>query len=169
MSIPTHPAHRRAAFSCALAATLLLAAAGQDPNKPTPQGNGPSAQPQGHLVLVVEGTVKALRVTTAVAKPDAWAGTPKSLTSEFALVMLDADGKELQRVPLDLSKFETDEAKVDAPVVVNGCEVKSPKIGTLLNIPFRADVATYRFVRGDRAIGEVDGASMLRMVEEARR
>lgn len=167
--MPTHPARRRAAFSCALAATLLLAAAVQDPNKPAPQGNEPSAPPQGHVVLVVEGTVKALRVTTAVAKPDAWAGTPKTLVSEFSLVMLDAGGKELQRVPLDLSKFETDESKVDAPVVVKGCELKSPKIGVLCNIPARNDVATYRFVRGERAIGEVDAASMQRMVEEARR
>jgi hypothetical protein len=30
-------------------------------------------------------------------------------------------------------------------------------------------VATYRFVRGERAIGEVDAASMQRMIEEARR
>lgn len=165
----TQTVRRFAAISGALAATLLLAAAVQDPNKPAPQPKEPTAQPQGHVVLVVEGTVKALRVTTAIAKPDAWAGTPKTLVSEFSLVMLDAGGKELQRVPLDLSKFETDEAKVDAPVVVNGCEVKSPKIGTLLNIPFRADVATYRFVRGERAIGEVDAASMQRMIEEARR
>lgn len=167
--MPTHPAHRRAAFSYALAATLLFAAAVQDPVKPTPQGNEPTSQPQGHLVLVVEGTVKALRVTTAVAKPDAWAGAPKGLASEFSLVMLDAAGKELQRVPLDLSKFETDEAKVDAPVVVEGCVLKSPRIGTLLNIPSRTDCATYRFLRGDRAIGEVDAASIRRMTEEARR
>jgi len=72
-------------------------------------------------------------------------------------------------VPLDLSKFETDESKVDAPVVVKGCELKSPKIGVLCNIPARSDVATYRFVRGERAIGEVDAASMQRMIEEARR
>jgi len=156
---------RRALVACAVVAfSLFVAAKGATP----PQDPVAPAAP-GHVVLVVEGTVKQLRVTRAVAKPDAWSGTPKGLVSEFALVMLDAEGKELQRVELDLSKFETDESKVDAPVVVEGCVLKSPKVGTLLNIPSRADVATYRFVRGDRAIGELDAASMQRMVEEARR
>ncbi len=154
----------RAAAVCAILAFSLFVAATRavPPQEPAP------SEP-GHLVLVVEGTVKQLRVTHAVKKADAWAGLPQGLTSEFALVMLDAAGKEVQRLPLDLSKFETDESKVDAPVVVEGCIVRSPKIGTLLNIPFRADVATYRFVRGDRALGEVDAASMQRMTSEARR
>jgi hypothetical protein len=52
---------------------------------------------------------------------------------------------------------------------VKGCEVKSPQIGALLNIPVVDGVATYRFVRGERTIGEVDAASMQRMIEEARR
>jgi hypothetical protein len=153
--------HRSAAIASALGALLLIAATAQDPGSPKPTN--------GHVVLVVEGNVKALRVTRAVAKQDEWGGAPKGLVSEFALVMLNGDGKELQRVPLDLSKFETDESKIDSPVVVKGCEVKSPQIGALLNIPVVDGVATYRFVRGERTIGEVDAASMQRMIEEARR
>ena len=159
--MPMPISRRSAAFASAFGALLLIAATAQDPSSEKPAS--------GHVVLVVEGNVKALRVTRAVSKQDEWGGVPKGLVSEFALVMQNGEGKEVQLVPLDLSKFETDETKIDSPVVVNGCEVKSPQIGALLNIPVVDGVATYRFVRGERTIGEVDAASMQRMIEEARR
>jgi hypothetical protein len=116
--------------------------------------------PAGHLVFVVEGSVRNLHITQAVAKPDPWAGVPKGLTSEFALVALDNKGNEVARVPIDLSRFETDPNKVGAADVVNGCEIRSPRIGVLVNVPAVAEVARFVIVRGKVGIGEATAAAI---------
>src|SRR5262245_50654942 len=132
------------------------------PQNPQPRSNAqdPLAAARGHFVLVTEGDVTRLRITQAVAKPDRWAGVPKGLTSEFALVVQDQQGKDLVRVPIDLSAFETDPAKVGTPVVVNGCEVRSASIGVLLNVPSLPDAARYVIVRGKATLGGATAAEL---------
>jgi hypothetical protein len=156
---------RRAALAAvALGAVMAAALQPEATLRALPQDQDPA----GHYVLVVEGSVLDLRVTHAVAKQDPWAGAPKGLVSEFELLARDAADKELARVPVDLSKFETDPAKVDAPVVVNGCEVKSPRIGILLNIPALDGAARYEFVRRQRAIGSFTQQGLLEMAGRTR-
>ncbi len=132
---------------------------GQDP--------APAKQP-GHLVLVVEGNVLDLHITCAVAKPSPWAGVPKGLQSEFALLAFDAAGKEQMRVPLDLSCFETDPAKIHQPVVVTGCEVRSPDIGVLVNIPVVDGAVRYAIVRGNATIGTATAAELGELLRRPR-
>lgn len=153
----------RYAMALVCLCTIALLAAVQPVAAPT--GPGPSA---GHLVLVVEGDVTALRIAHAVAKPDEWGGPQKGLQSPFSLRALDEAGKELANVPIDLSRFETDPTKVGKPDVVNGCEVRSSRIGVLLNIPVLEGVARYQFRAGDAAIGEASAADVARMLQENR-
>jgi len=146
---------------------LPNASAPQDPQPPR-TAQDPLAAARGHLVLVVEGDVTRLRITAAVAKPDRWAGVPKGLTSDFALVVQDRQGKDLVRVPLDLSAFETDAAKVGTPVVVTGCEVKSASIGVLLNVPALPDAARYVIVRGKTTLGSTTAVELDALLRRAR-
>ncbi len=168
----------RAAMTAATAAVMAIASLNaQSPSRPAPTpppAPTPASTPSstrigdGHVVLVVEGTVRALRVTTAVTKTDAWAGMPRGVQSEFQFVALDRDGKELLRLPVDLSKFETDPTKVDAPVVVTGCEVKSPRIGILLNVPALPDAARFQFVRGKDVLGAVSAVELAELLRRPR-
>lgn len=144
--------------------TLALLAAVQPASAPATQEPTP-----GHLVLVVEGDVTALRVTHAVAKPDPWAGAPKGLRSEFSVRAIDGNGATLLETPLDLSKFDTDPARVGGPDVVRGCEVHSPRIGTLVNVPALAEADRWQFVQGAKVLGTVTKGELDRLLQEARR
>lgn len=161
--------HMAVSFSrCAMSTlglcTLALLAAVQPVAAPAPQD-----PPAGHLVFVVEGDVNALRVTHAVAKPDPVGHAPKGLHSEFSVRALDASGAVLHERPLDLTKFDTDPTHVGGPDVVRGCEVLSPRIGTLVNVPALADAATWQFTRGDKVLGTLTKGELDRLVQEARR
>ncbi len=153
----------RYTMALACLCTIALLAAVQPAAAPTGPGSS-----DGHLVLVVEGDVTALRITHVVAKPDEWGGPQKGLQSPFSLRALDEAGKELVRVPIDLSRFETDPGRVGKPDVVNGCEVRSSRIGVLLNVPVVKGVARYQFVSGDAAIGDATAADVARMLQETR-
>lgn len=117
--------------------------------------------PNGHFVLVVEGDRDALAITHASHKLDPWAGVPTGLRSAWTLAVRDANGAVLAEVPLDLSQFATD-VPPQTPVQVNGCIVRSPRIGMLVSVPAFADAASYAFTRRDgdgqvRSLGVVDG------------
>ena len=149
------------ALLCLCTLTLLAAV------QPVAAPAGPGKE-QGHLVLVVEGDVTSLRIVRAVAKADDWGGTQKGLQSEFALRALDADGKDLISVPMDLSRFDTDPAHIGKQDQVNGCEVRSARVGLLLNIPRVDGVASYQFVRGKTAIGEATADAVAQLLSESR-
>jgi hypothetical protein len=160
-----------------LGGSALLAALCLNVGTPAPH---PAAQPQepqqlvraqepgaaqpGHLVLVVEGTVRQLAITHAAQKPDAWAGAAKGLQSPFALQLLAADGKELLRVPLDLSRFDTDPRRIGGPVVVQGCEVRDWRIGVLCNVPRLPSCARYVFLRDGEPIGETSADALAKAI-----
>lgn len=115
----------------------------------------PPRQPNGHFALVVEGNVSALRVTHVVKKAEPCGMVPKGLTSEFALSVVDDQGKELWRQPLDLSQFDTDPAHIGRPVQVTGCIVKDSRIAALVNLPDYPDGASVSIWRGQQQIGNV--------------
>jgi len=173
-----------------LAAVAAFAAVcnSQQPQAGSPQGRKPKAvttpveapanpgakkpattdPKSGHLVLILEGNVLQLRVTHAVAKPSAWSGPVKGLESDFQCVILDKENRELRRVAIDLSPFETDPKKVNRPVVVKGCQVKSPNIGVLLNVPRIPDAARYELRHGKKVIGKATAAALATLLRSAR-
>lgn len=140
--MPTH--HLFGGAALALLLGVAATTAPQPDRRSPPQDPAPAP---GHLVLVVEGDVTALRITAAVAKPDAFGGVPKGLVSDFAWRAVDGKGNELARVPIDLSAFDTDPRNVGKPVVVTGCEVRSARIGVLLNVPVVAGAVRFEIVR----------------------
>lgn len=126
------------------AALLLLSFRGSEP---------PPQQPNGHLVLVVEGDVTALRVSHAAHKQEPCGAVPKGLSSEFRLSAVDAAGKELCSRPVDLSLFDTDPTHIGRPVQVTGCIVKDWRIALLVNVPDYPQADRLLFWRGKQQIG----------------
>jgi hypothetical protein len=116
----------------------------------------------GHHVLVVEGDRAALSITAAAWKPEPWAGVPKGFASDWVLRIADAGGELLAAVPLDVSAFATGAGDAGGPDRVEGCIVRSPRIGMLVNAPAFAAAASYTFVRpadrgGEAVLGTVPG------------
>jgi hypothetical protein len=122
----------------------------------------------GHLALIVEGNVQQLAITHAVAKTDPWGGVPTGLASDFALRLLGDDGVELLKVPVDLSPFETDPARIGKPVEVTGCQVRSSAIALIVNVPRLAGVRSYEFTRRRAPIGSTSAQRVAELLEERR-
>ena len=160
-----------ASFAAAFALSLLAtapAAASQDPVREQPAHKETEQKAQGHLVLLVAGTPKALRITHAVAKPSAWGGAPKGLKSPFRLRLLDRGGRLLREVPIDLSAFDTDE---DAPARgrrVDGCKVRCSRIALLVNVPNLPTTARLELVRDGRPIGQLSRQQLDRLLRGGR-
>ncbi|MCA8951787.1 MAG: hypothetical protein KDE27_19920 [Planctomycetes bacterium] len=137
---------------------LFLSTAGGD------GGSDPAATPpmqppvNGHFVLVVEGDRDRLDITHASHKADPWAGIQKGLTSDWVLSIRDRSGAELQRVPLDMSKFDLDPRRKGGPIRVEGCIVRDAAVAMIANAPCVAGAASYVFLRGDDVVGTVTAA-----------
>jgi hypothetical protein len=123
---------------------LLLSFRGGEPQQPLPNG---------HLVLVVEGDVTALRVSHAAHKQEPCGQVPKGLQSEFRLAVVDAAGVELCSQPIDLSLFDTDPLHIGRPVQVTGCIVKDWRIALLVNVPDYPQADRLVFWRGKQQLG----------------
>jgi hypothetical protein len=119
-------------------------------------------EPQGHLILQVEGDAGALQVTRITPKPDPCG--PARLHSEYAVVVRDAAGTELGRVPMDLSAFDLDPARIGQPLRVEGCVVKDTRVATLVSIPRWPTAAALDLVQGTRVLGTLAGDSFATMV-----
>ena len=138
------------------------------PGTPTTGKPVPKPVPSdGHLVLIVEGTHKALRVTHAVAKTSRFAPR-KGLASEFAFVALDRRGREIASIPIDLSVFQTDPIKPGKPVIVRGCEVRTRQVSTLLNVPNTPGAASYQLRRGKMVLGRLSQAELQKLLRGGR-
>lgn len=129
------------------------------PALPTP----PEAN--GHYVLVVEGDRNGLGVTFARQKTARWAGVPKGFSSNWHVTVLDANGDELAKVPLDVRPFATNQNRVGKPATVHGCIVVESKIGMLVNVPAYAAAASYVFSRTENdgtvtTLGTTTGAQV---------
>ncbi len=74
----------------ALSLLFLVASAEAQarPESPTPDPQGQEARPQGHMVLVVEGNARALRVVFARAREGRFGGPKKGLKSTFRFVAI---------------------------------------------------------------------------------
>jgi len=119
-------------------------------------------------VLVVQGSVLDLNVTHAVAKPTPWGGFPKGTAGRCAIRILGANNDVLSRIPLDLSLFDTDVARVGGPMQVRCCKVDDPRLPTLVNIPLLANARRYEFLRGDKLIGTTTHDRISLMLKDRR-
>lgn len=120
--------------------------------------------PRGHLILQVEGDANTLRITRITPKVDP-CGLQR-ITSEYAVVVRDAQGLELGRVPLDLSKFDLDPSRVGGALRVEGCVVRDPRVATLVNVPHWPTASTVEILHGVRPLGMLAADSYVRLVQE---
>jgi len=121
--------------------------AARGPAAPAPLPAPPAAD--GHYALVVEGDRTGLAVTFASKKAAPWGGIPKGFESNWHVLVLDAAGDEITKVPLDVRPFATGANALGKPVRVHGCVVVDSKIGMLVNVPAYAAAASYVFQRAD--------------------
>lgn len=130
--------------------------------------HSPSApEPQGHLILQVEGDARALRVTRITPKPDA-CGLAR-IESPYSVVVRDAAGRELGRVPLDLSKFDLDPARVGGALRVEGCVVHDTRVATLVNVPHWPTASRVEILDGERIVGALTATEYATLVEAGER
>ncbi|MFY9343455.1 MAG: hypothetical protein WAT39_13245 [Planctomycetota bacterium] len=166
-----HPLHALgAAAALAVCGWFLSSSSAPVPSSPAKPPAPPIAN--GHYVLVVEGDREALAITRAVRKAEPWAGVPKGLQSAWTLAIRDARGELLADVPLDVSVFAT-EADARGSTRVEGCLVKTGRLGLLVNVPAFANAASYTFTRpgdgiGRIVLGTVDGAAVREFAGEGR-
>ncbi len=125
------------------------------------------AEPQGHLILQIEGDARALRVTRITPKVDPCG--PARFASAHAVVVRDAAGSELGRVPLDLSNFDLDPARVGGALTVEGCMVRDPHVATLVSIPRWPTAASLEVVHAQQVLGTLAGGAYAELVTAGER
>lgn len=146
-----------------LASAFLLAAALAAP----PQD--PPARDPGTWILMIEGDARGLAVTRAVAKPFAY--REPRLESEWRLVLLDKNGKELAAPPLDFSPFCMEHAHVGQAPHVTGDFSREHRVVFTVKMPARADVAQIRIEhrpagRTPEVLGRIDRDRLLDLVKQ---
>lgn len=131
-------------------------------NPPHPK-NPPD--PKGHLILLIEGDARGLRVTHVTAKQDPY--NPVHGKTSHEVVVYDGNARVLGRYPLDLSKFDLDPANVGKPLRVEGCEVIDTKVVALANVPWLPNAAFLEIEKGAISVGGLTAADYGRLVLEA--
>ncbi len=134
----------------AVAGTFLCSA-----RENTSPASPPPTPPEdiGHLILQVEGNVRALQVTHVSKKKSGY--NRRWDTSPYTVDLHDAKGNRLGSYPLDLSRFETNPLEIGKPVRVEGCEVRDSKIVTLINLPYLPEATSADIRHGDKLLGRL--------------
>jgi len=122
--------------------------------------------PKGHLVLLIEGDARGLRVTHITAKTDPY-NPVYGVKPAHEVVVYDRNAKVLGRYPLDLSKFDLDPKNVGKPLRVEGCQVIDTKVVVLTNIPWLPNASFLEIEKGPASLGEVTAADYARLVATA--
>jgi len=151
-----------ALLAAALAVSAVAAVAVSSTGAPAP-----AVEPQGHLILQVEGDASALRVTRITPKPDPCG--PSRTTSAHQVVVRDAAGRELGRMPLDLSAFDLEPARVGGALRVEGCVVRDPHVAMLVSVPRWEGAASIELVRDGQFLGLLPPASYAQLLAEGER
>jgi hypothetical protein len=86
-------------------------------------------------ILQIEGNAVGLAVTGASVKPFRFRPSRALPASTTSVVLLDAAGKELTRVPLDLEHFCLDPGHVGQPDHVRGDLLQSHRVVCLVKVP----------------------------------
>lgn len=142
--------------------TVLFAVAALSSSDGTVDTSSPSVP--GHLILVVEGDANGLSVTHITTKEEPY--SPSRLPdSDWSLSVRRADGVELGRFPVDVSRFDLSAARVGQGLRVDGDVVWDTRVATLVSIPRFAGAAELVFHRQGRRIGTVQSEDYTRMVD----
>jgi hypothetical protein len=133
-------------LSCGvLVAALAVPIPGTDAAASPPAAIVLPQQPGGHLVLIVQGDARELRVTGAVAKTAPCGAQPKGLNSDWELRVLSPSGSVLHSQPLDLAAFDMDPAHAGLPDRASGCVVRSTHVAMLVSVPAFAQATIIEF------------------------
>ncbi len=143
----------------AVLGTLALLPKPQTPPLPPPP-------PNGHLVLLIEGDARGLKVTHITAKPDP-VNPVYGPKPSHEVVLYDRNSKELGRYPLDLSKFDLDPANVGKPVRSEGCTVIDSRVVMLTNVPWLPNTSFLEIEKGATVVGELGTSDYARLVTAA--
>lgn len=127
-----------------------------------PLVTGPAATPSGHLVLQVEGDARALAVIRITPKADPCGRAV--FQSAFHAVVRDGAGVELSSVPIDLTVFDMDPARVGAGLRVEGCAVKDTRVATLVSVPRWPNAVSIEIRRDDTVLGRIAGPELAALV-----
>lgn len=141
-------------MSAPLRVVVLLGLATSAVAVALPRRESPPPSADGHLILQLEGDVRALSIVRITKKPDP-CGLAR-VDSPFSVVLLDAAERELARVPLDLSQFDLDPAHIGQPPRVAGCVIKDTRIAALVNVPHYPSTARAVILRGSDVLGGAD-------------
>ncbi len=135
------------------------------PRPPTTPDPAFPTGPNGHLILLIEGDARGLRVTHITAKRDDY-NPVHGDKSPYQVVVHDKNHKVLGRYPLDLSRFDLDPKNVGKPLRVEGCEVIDTKVAMLTNIPWFPNASFLEIERNGVSVGEMLADDYRRLVEQ---
>ncbi len=121
----------------------------------------------GHLILIVEGDATGLYVSHITAKPDPYNPVRHS-QSTWSVAVIDENGSELGRFPVDLSHFDLDPAHVGQPLRVEGDVVRDTRVATLVSIPRFAEAEELVFHMDRRIVGRMPSENYSRMIGRVR-
>lgn len=124
---------------------------------------GPPTVP-GHLILVVEGDANGLSVTHITSKKEPYA-PPRHVDGDWTVSVRRADGLELGRFPIDLSRFDLNPARVGQGLRVDGDVVWDTRVATLVSIPQLEDAADLVFHRRGQRLSTLQSEDYARMVQ----
>ena len=125
----------------------------------------PITGPTGHLILLIEGDARGLRVSHITAKKAPY-NPVRGAQTPYAVVVHDGNHKVLGRYPLDLSHFDLDAKNVGKPVRVQGCELIDTKVAMLTNIPWFPNASFLEIKKIGVSVGELLPDNYQRLVEQ---
>lgn len=156
--------HQLALATGALGVVAVLGTLALLPRSTTRPAIPPASK--GHLVLLIEGDARGLRVAHITAKRDPY-NPVYGMKQPHEIVLYDQNAQALGRYPLDLSKFDLDPANVGKPLRVQGCEVIDTKVVLLCNIPWLPNASFLEIEKGTTSVSELVASDYTRLVTAA--
>ncbi len=123
---------------------------------------GAPPEPQGHLILQVEGDARALAVVRITPKPDPCGRAV--FQSEFQAVVRDVAGAELGSVPIDMRGFDMDPAHVGNGIRVEGCALTDTRVAMLVSVPRWPNAGSIEIRRNATVLGRIAGVDLTALV-----
>lgn len=152
----------RISLTSLLAGILTSVVVGQDPVPEKPAPKTP-----GTWILQIEGDSAGLRVTGVSHKKFSFRAR-RRLTSRFRIRLLDAKGKLLSSIPVDLTDFCLDPAHRGKKDHVRGDVIIQHKVVTTIKVPALTDVAEIHIARlvgkNLKVLGKIDRKSVTGLV-----
>ena len=131
----------------------------------------PAPKTPGTWILQLEGDSAGLRLTGATHKGFDYRAR-RHLASRFRLRLLDADGKQLSSIPVDLTDFCLDPTHRGKKDHVRGDVIVQHTVVTTIKVPALPTVAKIQIVKlvGGKAsvLGNVDRKTILTLASKSK-